>query len=68
VHTDGANYLACDGHVKWLKPGAVSGGETAAASNAIEIHNTTGNNGKAAGTDSMTQQNGSKVTLTFSPV
>ena len=68
VHTDGANYLACDGHVKWLRPGAVSGGETAAASSAIEIHNTSPNAGKAAGTDSMTQQNGAKVTMTFSPI
>ncbi len=24
-HSDGANYLFCDGHVKWLKPDAISG-------------------------------------------
>ena len=27
-HTDGANYLAADGHVKWLRPIAVSAGNT----------------------------------------
>jgi prepilin-type N-terminal cleavage/methylation domain-containing protein/prepilin-type processing-associated H-X9-DG protein len=68
VHNDGSNYLACDGHVKWLRPEAVSGGETAASSTAVEIHNTGGNAGKAAGTESMTQQNGAKVALTFSPL
>lgn len=30
-HADGANYLACDGHVKWLRPGNVSGGRNAVA-------------------------------------
>jgi len=30
-HFDGANYLAVDGHVKWLRPMQVSTGKTAAA-------------------------------------
>jgi len=30
-HRGGANYLACDGHAKWLKPQSVSGGTNAAA-------------------------------------
>ena len=30
-HADGANYLACDGHVKWLHPGNISGGYDAVA-------------------------------------
>ncbi len=30
-HADGANYLACDGHVKWLLPERVSGGRDAVA-------------------------------------
>ena len=30
-HRDGANYLACDGHAKWLKPQSVSGGTNATA-------------------------------------
>ena len=69
VHTDGSNYLALDGHVKWLRPTAVSGGLSAANSNAVEIHNGSGkNNGYAAGTDNMTLQSGAKVTMTFSPV
>ena len=28
-HEDGANYLACDGHVKWVRPESVSGGRSA---------------------------------------
>ena len=28
-HTDGANYLLADGHVKWLRPSAVSAGNNA---------------------------------------
>jgi len=67
VHMGGSNYLACDGHAKWARPEQVSGGETAASSNAVEIHDTNGNAGKAAGTGSMTQANGSHVALTFSP-
>ncbi len=27
-HTDGANYLAADGHVKWLRPSSVSAGQS----------------------------------------
>lgn len=27
-HGEGANYLACDGHVAWLRPGRVSGGQS----------------------------------------
>jgi prepilin-type N-terminal cleavage/methylation domain-containing protein/prepilin-type processing-associated H-X9-DG protein len=67
-HTDGANYAVADGHVKWLRPSAVSGGQTAASENAVEIHNVSDNAGYAAGTSSLTQQNGSKVALTFSPI
>ena len=68
IHSDGANYLACDGHVKWLRPVAISGGLTAASATAAEIHDTGMNNGKAAGTGSMTQAAGNTVALTFSPV
>lgn len=28
-HSDGSNYLLCDGHVKWLKASQVSGGQVA---------------------------------------
>ncbi|MEO7718921.1 MAG: DUF1559 domain-containing protein [Capsulimonas sp.] len=65
-HTDGANYGALDGHVKWLKPSAVSGGLAAANENAVEIHNVADDQGHAAGTASLTQQSGAKVSMTFS--
>ena len=32
VHTDGSNYLACDGHVKWLRASQISPGKDASAS------------------------------------
>jgi len=67
VHNDGANWLACDGHVKFLRGSAVSAGLPAASPTAVEIHNPANNAAVAAGTGSMTQQDGSKVTLTFSP-
>ncbi len=35
-HKEGANYLACDGHVRWLKPEAVSSGMGAAASSCLQ--------------------------------
>ena len=66
VHLEGANYLALDGHVKWLKPESVSGGLYAQNATDVEVHNTASNWGRAAGTGSMTQQNGAKVALTFS--
>jgi len=62
VHTGGANYLAYDGHVKYLRPGSVSGGNS----------NTSGTNPQdtpanaAAGTSNMTVVGGG-VAMTFSP-
>ena len=35
-HKEGASYLACDGHVRWLKPDAVSSGIGAAASPCLQ--------------------------------
>ena len=64
-HTNGANYLVCDGHVKFLLPGSVSSGWLAV--NSTDYQNQTAN--RAAGTDSMyinaalTQ----KAVLTMSP-
>ena len=63
IHSDGSNYLACDGHAKWLRGVAVSGGFAAPSSTTAEVHGST-----AAGTGSMTQQAGNTVALTFSPV
>ena len=68
VHSDGANYLAADNHAKFARPEAVSGGLSASGENVVEVHNTTHDAGFAAGTGSMTQQSGSKVILTFSPI
>ena len=69
VHTDGSNYLATDGHVKWLRGVAVSGGGAAPSAASPEVHNqATQNGGTAAGTSSMTQQSGAAVSLTFSPI
>jgi prepilin-type N-terminal cleavage/methylation domain-containing protein/prepilin-type processing-associated H-X9-DG protein len=68
IHTGGSNYLATDGHVKWLKPSSVSGGLSASNASAAEIHSSNWDAGFAAGTSSMTQQSGSPVTLTFSPI
>ena len=63
VHTDGANYAALDGHVKFVRPSQVSGGLTAPTpTSPADSTNTT-----AAGTDSMIMRNGvSRALLTFS--
>jgi len=61
-HTDGANYLATDGHVKYLKPNQVSTGYNAVHSNDPQNNSFSG---YSAGTDSLSA-NGTKVTLTFS--
>lgn len=54
VHTNGADYLACDGHVKWLMPGRLSGGVDAVSASASETATAGPNiNGNAAGTACM---------------
>ncbi|HEY3330588.1 MAG TPA: DUF1559 domain-containing protein [Capsulimonadaceae bacterium] len=70
-HTDGSNFLACDGHVKWLKGTQVSGGQGAGVgSNVVNCPGTQaqaqGNSACAAGTLSMKDLNGSVFTMTFS--
>jgi hypothetical protein len=52
--------------VKWLNGAAVSAGLSALAPDNAEVHSLTADSEYAAGTGSMTQQNGSKVVLTFS--
>jgi len=59
-HTDGSNFLAEDGHVKWLRGAAVSPGHTASTANAGQGTDTGGLN--AAGTSNL-----GSATLTFSP-
>ena len=55
VHTSGANYLACDGHVKWLRPERLSGGiDNTTGSGAAESATINGfTMGNAAGTACM---------------
>ena len=78
-HTDGSNYLLADGHVKWLRPSAVSGGNNACQTTDPQDAGTTCypydgeyNNPTpqtAAGTASMdfgVNAPGSKAAVTFS--
>ena len=59
-HTDGSNWLFCDGHVKWLRGSAVSPGPSALQATDAQGANSVvfGNNGKsqptAAGTGNST--------------
>ncbi len=69
VHSDGSNFLASDGHVKWLRGTQVSGGAYASDANQPEVPCTTNNTGTASGTNKMTLGNGTTgVVMTFSPI
>jgi prepilin-type N-terminal cleavage/methylation domain-containing protein/prepilin-type processing-associated H-X9-DG protein len=59
-HNEGSNFLACDGHAKWLRGSTVSPGRTAGDANALQ------RSGYAAGTSSMSGPGGAKYVLTFS--
>jgi len=66
-HTNGSNFLLCDGHAKWFNPGSVSPGSVAYASDCNEngtpvLGDCPANPGMAAGTES------SKYAVTFSPI
>ncbi len=61
IHTDGANYLAADGHVKWYHDTVISAGTTAASS--TDTYAQTNNGKSAAGTGNL-----GVFALTFSPV
>ncbi len=60
IHTDGSNYLAADGHVKWFRSVAISPGDTAATSSDVQGLNNSGHS--AAGTGNL-----GNAALTFSP-
>lgn len=76
VHSSGSNYIAADGHAKWLRPEAVSGGGVAGRRNCAQdaggactdtdTANGNAGNDNAAGTESLKIGTAS-VTLTFSP-
>jgi prepilin-type N-terminal cleavage/methylation domain-containing protein/prepilin-type processing-associated H-X9-DG protein len=70
VHTDGSNYLACDGHVKWLRAARIAGGKDAkSATDAQNNNGSCGGSNCAAGTSSMDNGGGSgSATLTFSKI
>jgi prepilin-type N-terminal cleavage/methylation domain-containing protein/prepilin-type processing-associated H-X9-DG protein len=63
-HTEGANYLAGDGHAKWLHGVRISNGYLPPSAS------TAANKGSfiAAGTENMSDNNGTKFTLTFSNI
>ncbi len=63
-HTDGSNFLAEDGHVKWLRGAQVSPGGVAANANAAQNIGAA----QAAGTGSMITTGTNTAALTFSPV
>ena len=64
VHTAGANYLAYDGHVKYLLSSRVSVGRNAPSSTTAQV---TGATGTASGTGAMDTGSGaSTAVLTFS--
>jgi prepilin-type N-terminal cleavage/methylation domain-containing protein/prepilin-type processing-associated H-X9-DG protein len=76
VHTGGSNYLACDGHVKYLKSARISGGSSASAPGNPEQPAAGGAPSPAAGTSCMDNtgasatncQNPNTATLTFSNI
>ena len=59
-HTDGSNFLATDGHVKWLRGIAISPGAAASSPTVAQGADTSGRN--AAGTGKL-----GNAVLTFSP-
>jgi prepilin-type N-terminal cleavage/methylation domain-containing protein/prepilin-type processing-associated H-X9-DG protein len=72
-HTNGSNFLAADGHVKWAQPTSVSSGYTQANANMYQDQTAPLNLGNwtdyAATTDNMqltSNSSGPKATLTFS--
>jgi prepilin-type processing-associated H-X9-DG protein len=71
VHTQGANYLGADGHVKWLRPNSVSPGfnATSATGTQTTVYNTgtyDAHTDNACATGELT--NGADFTLTFSAI
>ena len=64
-HSTGSNFLACDGHVKWLVGSSVSVWNPAATPNSPQTGNGTW---CAAGTSNMSDASGRHFALTYSPV
>ncbi len=63
LHTDGSNYAFTDGHVKWLRPSAVSPGNTAGLPTSTQV-----DGGYAAGTQGTFSDGKTTPGATFSPI
>jgi len=63
-HSGGANFVMCDGHVKWLLGSHVSNGGTAASLSSAQTTSTSVN-GYAAGTGALSSNNWA---ATYSPI
>jgi len=71
-HTDGSNFLLCDGHVKWLRASAVSDGAAVPLNSQCNQDNIPAVSGcltenAAAGTSGLLP-NGQAITATISPL
>lgn len=64
IHLGGSNFLACDGHVKWMKGERVSNGSTQVGGPTLRQGE--GNTVRAAGTQSLKDMSGNGYALTFS--
>jgi prepilin-type N-terminal cleavage/methylation domain-containing protein/prepilin-type processing-associated H-X9-DG protein len=67
-HTEGSNWLACDGHVKWLLGTAVSNGVDAFNSSTNEPGHPSWGSHPAAGSSNLTSDSGASYALTFSAI
>lgn len=63
-HQNGSNYVMCDGHAKWVLPGAVSPGYNAASPTTNQIDQANG--GAAAGTSGDFSNGSTQPAVTFS--
>jgi prepilin-type processing-associated H-X9-DG protein len=68
VGGQGSNFLAADGHVKYLVGTKVSGGYSAQASTNTQGTDATSALATAAGTGNLTDGNGATFTLTYSTI
>jgi len=67
VHNDGSNFVACDGHSKFLRPGRLSSGQNAASPDDAQKNGGTPDTEIASGTAALNNGGGQgSATLTFS--
>ncbi|BDI31193.1 hypothetical protein CCAX7_32440 [Capsulimonas corticalis] len=65
LHTDGSNYMMCDGHIKWYRGSQVSGGSNALAA---DCQQGGGGGAECAGSDNTAAEGteGTRFAITFS--